>query len=115
MTSDEQMNEGAGGGWDDDRVLCPDGNCIGVIGPDGRCPVCGTAAPEGTVLPTRSASVEASGGSEGADDYDAVMALADAGSTGEEAWEEDRRLCPDGSCIGLLDATGTCKVCGRRA
>jgi hypothetical protein len=23
-----------------------------------------------------------------------------------------RRLCPDGSCIGLLDETGRCKVCG---
>jgi len=23
------------------RVLCSDGNCIGVIGPDGRCKVCG--------------------------------------------------------------------------
>lgn len=25
------------------RVLCSDGNCIGVIGPDGRCKVCGRA------------------------------------------------------------------------
>jgi hypothetical protein len=24
-----------------DRVLCSDGNCIGVIGPNGRCKVCG--------------------------------------------------------------------------
>lgn len=42
--------------WDDDedtggappelesRVLCPDGSCIGVVGPDGRCKVCGTSA-----------------------------------------------------------------------
>ncbi len=26
--------------WDR-RVLCSDGNCIGVIGPDGRCNECG--------------------------------------------------------------------------
>ncbi|PKN52303.1 MAG: hypothetical protein CVU55_07150 [Deltaproteobacteria bacterium HGW-Deltaproteobacteria-13] len=29
---------------DDDwetRVLCPDGSCIGVIGPDGKCKECG--------------------------------------------------------------------------
>jgi len=26
-------------GWQD-RVLCSDGNCIGVIGPDGRCKEC---------------------------------------------------------------------------
>jgi len=25
----------------ENRVLCSDGNCIGVIGPDGRCGVCG--------------------------------------------------------------------------
>jgi hypothetical protein len=24
-----------------DRVLCSDGNCIGIIGPDGRCKECG--------------------------------------------------------------------------
>ena len=26
--------------WDK-RVLCSDGNCIGVIGPDGKCKECG--------------------------------------------------------------------------
>jgi hypothetical protein len=26
--------------WDE-RVLCSDGDCIGVIGPDGRCKECG--------------------------------------------------------------------------
>jgi hypothetical protein len=25
----------------ENRVLCRDGNCIGVIGPDGRCKLCG--------------------------------------------------------------------------
>ena len=32
------------GEWDQ-RQLCPDGSCIGVIGPDGTCKVCGRAAP----------------------------------------------------------------------
>ena len=26
--------------WDE-RILCSDGNCIGVIGPDGHCKECG--------------------------------------------------------------------------
>jgi hypothetical protein len=26
-----------------------------------------------------------------------------------------RRLCPDGSCVGLLDENGRCKECGRTA
>jgi len=30
--------------WDQ-RQLCPDGSCVGVIGPDGTCKVCGHAAP----------------------------------------------------------------------
>jgi hypothetical protein len=29
--------------WDE-RQLCPDEACIGVIGDDGRCKICGTAA-----------------------------------------------------------------------
>jgi hypothetical protein len=35
--------EGAGG-FDERRSLCPDGACVGVLGPDGRCPVCGQMA-----------------------------------------------------------------------
>src|SRR5579883_1949635 len=27
-------------GWTE-RELCPDGTCLGVIGPDGRCKICG--------------------------------------------------------------------------
>lgn len=26
----------------------------------------------------------------------------------------NRQLCPDGACIGVLDASGICKVCGQR-
>ena len=25
----------------DGRHLCPDGNCIGILGPNGRCVICG--------------------------------------------------------------------------
>jgi hypothetical protein len=30
-------------GFDPKRKLCPDGACVGVIGADGRCSVCGQA------------------------------------------------------------------------
>src|SRR3954454_6594457 len=30
--------------WDQ-RQLCPDGGCVGLIGPEGTCKVCGRAAP----------------------------------------------------------------------
>jgi hypothetical protein len=46
--------EGAAG-FDERRTLCPDGACVGVLGPDGRCPVCGRMAggPAGGVSPRR--------------------------------------------------------------
>jgi len=36
VSSDDQADED----WDK-RVLCSDGACIGVIGPDGKCKECG--------------------------------------------------------------------------
>jgi len=38
---DEDEDKDGDGG---ERVLCPDGACIGIIGPDGRCTECGRAA-----------------------------------------------------------------------
>lgn len=76
----------------DDRQLCPDGACTGVIGPDGACKVCGRRAVPRVVRVVPPAPV--------------VGAPADDDS-------DDRRLCPDGACTGLLDAAGVCKVCGR--
>jgi hypothetical protein len=32
------------GGFDPTRRLCPDGACVGVLGDDGRCKVCGRTA-----------------------------------------------------------------------
>jgi hypothetical protein len=45
----------AAGGFDERRPLCPDGACVGVLGPDGRCPVCGQMAggPAGGESPRR--------------------------------------------------------------
>jgi hypothetical protein len=37
----------AAGEFDPRRRLCPDGACVGVLGPDGRCSVCG-AKTDGT-------------------------------------------------------------------
>lgn len=35
-------------------------------------------------------------------------------TTGEDPFAmENRRLCLDGSCIGILDAEGRCVVCGK--
>ena len=44
--------------WDR-RILCSDGNCIGVIGPDGRCKECGKPY-EGELPERESRNSEAS-------------------------------------------------------
>lgn len=78
------------------RELCPDGSCIGLIGPDGRCKVCGTVSPSAVADPRRQG----------------MVAPAD-GEQESDAGDDDRELCPDGACIGLVGDDGRCNVCGR--
>jgi hypothetical protein len=105
--------------WDR-RVLCSDGNCIGVIGPDGRCKECGRAydgdlpvggdvgkAPENEDEPPRSATDGADPGGPGPDDD---IAADDDGP--DDRWE-NRTLCIDESCIGVVGPDGRCKECGK--
>jgi hypothetical protein len=85
--------------FDPNRQLCPDGACVGVLGPDGRCTVCvrtEAAAAAGVEL----AEVPASAGQAG-------------GDTG--GFDPERRLCDDGSCVGVVGPDGACGVCGRKA
>jgi hypothetical protein len=92
-------------GWDD-RQLCPDGACIGVIGADGRCTVCGTVDP--TWSPDRPRAAPAP-----------VEVAPEPGeapaATGEVPEWDDRQLCPDGACIGVIGSDGRCTVCGTAA
>lgn len=114
------------------RRLCRDGACIGLIGDDGRCRVCGLTA-DGARAPNGIAPGPTGDGSDdhpapanfiaaGDDDDDGDDRASAAGdqaagapSDGESAFRPDRRLCEDGDCIGVLDAAGLCSVCGRRA
>jgi hypothetical protein len=75
----------------ENRELCPDGSCTGVLGDDGRCRECG-----------RSASGEAPQASPSAEPEDG-------------GFDDDRQLCPDGNCTGLIGTNGLCKECGRSA
>jgi hypothetical protein len=139
------------------RQLCPDGGCIGVIGPDGTCKACGRAAPnwgdernrglndgdgdDGDVDDGDDADddeddrhgVDADdpddGGGDGdddddddeddddgddSDDGDADEAGIQRTAAPVKEWQR-RRLCPDGGCIGVIGADGTCPVCGKVA
>lgn len=121
--------------WDA-RQLCGDGACIGVIGADGTCKVCGRSAPAGTSRPVvaRTDDADEEDGDEYEDDEDededddddeAAEANDDADDEANDdanddpraatGGDEDRALCPDGGCIGLIGADGRCKVCGKAA
>lgn len=90
------------------RRLCPDGACIGLLDDNGRCKLCGQ--------PGGPAAARSSADSTMDTPTTADEDLGEA-DEGDEAASEfaDRRLCPDGACIGLLDDDGRCKVCGRHA
>lgn len=100
----------------DERALCPDGACIGVLGDDGRCKVCG-AVGDGSVVSLSSRRAPASYHDDGDGNGDLARG-ADGDGDGDRDGDgelDDRRLCPDGSCIGLIGDDGRCKVCGLAA
>ena len=122
-----------------DRQLCPDGACIGLLGEDGRCKVCGVAgskAKPGSAKPASAkpalpgAPTPAAPAPAATDDHAleaAALELAASAAPGEvasiapspaPAFDDDleqRKLCPDGGCLGVIGADGHCKVCGKEA
>ena len=96
--------------FDPNRRLCPDGACVGVIGPDERCTVC-----------RRTAAAAAVGAEAAAEAADASPAGGEAPGTSPDDAQESggfnasRRLCDDGTCVGVIGPHGVCTVCGRKA
>ncbi len=105
------------------RTLCSDESCIGVIGPDGRCKECG--------LPYKSedqqefTEEQAASDSEAAEDDEDEFAEDEFTEDNEDEefaedeeedavtdieWEQ-RTLCRDESCIGVIGPDGRCKEC----
>jgi len=113
---DEQGTYHSDSDWDN-RLLCSDGNCIGVIGPDGHCKECGKKY-EGTLPETFAADNESRSEGEGEIRTDTEM---DAQPAADAALLEDteaddwvsRQLCSDGNCIGVIGPDGRCKECGK--
>ncbi|HEY7376175.1 MAG TPA: hypothetical protein VIF57_28700 [Polyangia bacterium] len=106
--------------FDSHRRLCPDGACIGVIGSDGRCRICGRNAggggekdepPAGFVPPDFQDDDDDQDGDAA---EDAAASVSAAGGKGA-AFDPNRRLCPDGECLGVIGADGVCNVCGKKA
>lgn len=132
--------------WDQ-RLLCPDGACTGLIGSDGLCKVCGRVAPNWGEERKRGldASADDDLDEEGEDDDDfeddedyedddgdgdgddndepddreagvesTKAAAVEPKAKPKADWQE-RQLCSDGSCIGVIGDDGTCRVCGKKA
>ncbi len=110
--------------WEN-RVLCGDGNCIGVIGPDGHCKECGL--PYDGKLPweireTTEADQDApEDDMEGSGEEEELGEESEARTPSEDAWDDEsivehwnhRVLCFDDSCIGVVGTDGRCKECGK--
>ena len=92
--------------FDPKRRLCPDGSCVGVLKSDGTCSVCG-----------RDASGVAAASQNETDETDSVAAddgVSASEGVGAEGFDPRRRLCDDGSCVGVIGADGRCGVCGQQ-
>lgn len=90
------------------RQLCPDGGCVGVIGDDGTCRVCGRVAPNWGDERRRGKRPTA----EVEPEIEAKVVQHDTPAAPDDF--DSRALCPDGSCIGVIGDDGACRVCGRR-
>ncbi len=95
--------------WEN-RRLCVDEACIGVIGPDGRCKECGKPEDLKNRKTPDTAPVVADDEASLPSDPEPQDREA---ATGPEAYWEDRRLCVDEACIGVIGPDGRCKECGK--
>jgi len=104
--------------WEN-RKLCSDEGCIGVIGPDGRCKECGRIY-EGA-LNTTERSLPDAADNEEAETDEADAAVEDKTVAEEEDatdadadldWQK-RTLCSDENCIGVIGPDGRCRECGK--
>ena len=91
------------------RRLCPDGSCVGIIGDDGKCTVCGTsdAGAGASTAPTELAG--------DASDEPGIEASEAGSEDGPSGFDPNRRLCGDDACIGVLGEDNRCPVCGKLA
>jgi hypothetical protein len=104
------------------RRLCPDGACVGLLDDSGRCKVCGLTA-SGKIeaveaspdaAPDRDEDLEENLGEDFEEAGNADMAEAMYAKAAEASgFDQRRKLCPDGACIGVIGADGRCSVCGQ--
>ena len=105
--------------WEN-RVLCSDESCIGVIGPDGRCKECGLpykgklpeTFPEGPTSEVNQTQDETLTDNTGDNDASDETAEGNESTDLDDEWAR-RKLCVDEGCIGVIGPDGRCKECGK--
>jgi hypothetical protein len=93
------------------RQLCPDGACVGLIGPDGRCGECGR--PGSGPAPSRGAVHLAAERDDGAGALESMEAAGPGDVEKGGGFDPGRKLCEDGTCVGVIGPDGMCQICGR--
>jgi hypothetical protein len=103
----------------EDRILCSDGACIGLVGSDGRCKVCGERYEGGEPLVNESTPENV----EQPDLPDDVGPMNNEIQALKKELEEqdsqenelDRMCCSDDTCIGIIGKDGKCGTCGKQS
>ena len=114
MTKNEENKTQEDLEWEQ-RILCSDESCIGVIGPDGRCKECGLPYPgpfDATQTETVPSDITEDDSDEEINEEDEDIEEHDAEALTDSEWEQ-RTLCSDESCIGVIGPDGLCKECGK--
>ncbi len=86
-----------------ERVPCPDESCLGTLGENGLCRLCGTGP--GMYMATEPSSIASEDEPEGS-------RQPQLQEDEEPPQEEERICCSDESCVGTVDEQGYCRICG---
>lgn len=120
----EEHQSGKNDDWEN-RVLCSDGNCIGVIGPNGHCKECGKPFEgelpkpnQDTTEPPDMRPQDMPIDKDNQDmpidkDNEEEETDVDAAAQTDGSDWDSRVLCSDGNCIGVIGPNGRCKECGK--
>ncbi len=103
-------NEDNETGFDPKRRLCPDGSCVGVIGSDGKCTICGAQDAGGDA----AISMDRHDLDDQEDSSDEDRTSSETGEQ-SSGFDPGRRLCSDDACIGVIGEDNRCSECGKPA
>ena len=90
--------------WEN-RTLCSDKSCIGIIGPNGKCRECGKVYEGELPAGHGSSSIKTV-------TIEEPKPVPPDETVSDDDWDK-RVLCSDESCIGTIGPDGRCKECGK--